>query len=406
MSITSTDVNAAFAAERADQLRVGEAARLDVATRLADGRLQSLGGDRYRIADAGSWDDGEVVTLNAGQLIPQHGLDETRGSAALYTTTPAWHRLGTVVPGGTTDVDEVLHLGGIDYDVHRRPVLFRNELHGPARVMRGHFVTVRDDTQAPLGVVGDKYQVLQNREAFEFLQDLVGRYDVVWESAGALRERPAGVHLDAPARGHPDRRRRHQRRDRAVHRRDQLPRRVEPVPGGRHPVAAGVRQHRTVRPPRRAHPLGRAAHPQRAATASSRPAAPWASPDPTTSVSPPRRRPWPAPTMAIRRLPPGPAADLWPAPPKGASNPTRPATPRRRRHARRAVAQQHRRARCHRRTRPSGRSPSTSTGRSPCRPVPPCAAINLAARATAVLEGTADDLKAPAHRRLLVLTHR
>jgi phage/plasmid-like protein (TIGR03299 family) len=206
MSITRTDVNTAFAAERADQLRADEAARAEVASRLADGRLQSLGGDRYRIADAGSWDNGEVVTLNAGQLIPQHGLDETRGSAALYTTTPAWHRLGTVVPGGTTDVAEVLHLGGIDYEVHRRPVLFCNELHGPARVMPGHFVTVRDDTQAPLGVVGDKYQVLQNREAFEFLQDLVGSDAVVWESAGALREGrrvfismrlPDGIRIDA-----------------------------------------------------------------------------------------------------------------------------------------------------------------------------------------------------------------
>jgi phage/plasmid-like protein (TIGR03299 family) len=54
--------------------------------------------------------------------------------------------------------------------------------------MGGQFVTVRDDTGAPLGVVGNDYRVLQNREAFDFLTDLVGTTDVVWESAGALRE--------------------------------------------------------------------------------------------------------------------------------------------------------------------------------------------------------------------------
>jgi phage/plasmid-like protein (TIGR03299 family) len=72
--------------------------------------------------------------------------------------------------------------------VHRRPVLYRTAVDGPARLMPGQFVTVREDTGAPLGVVGDKYRVLQNREAFEFLQDLVAGSDVVWESAGALRE--------------------------------------------------------------------------------------------------------------------------------------------------------------------------------------------------------------------------
>jgi phage/plasmid-like protein (TIGR03299 family) len=49
--------------------------------------------------------------------------------------------------------------------------------------------------------------VLQNRHAFEFLQDLIDDYEVVWESAGALREGrrvfvsmrlPGTVTVDAP----------------------------------------------------------------------------------------------------------------------------------------------------------------------------------------------------------------
>jgi phage/plasmid-like protein (TIGR03299 family) len=66
-------------------------------------------------------------------------------------------------------------------------VLFRNELDGPATVLDDQYVTVRQDTGTGLGVVGARYEVMQNRTVFEFLQDLVDNYDVVWESAGALR---------------------------------------------------------------------------------------------------------------------------------------------------------------------------------------------------------------------------
>jgi phage/plasmid-like protein (TIGR03299 family) len=182
------DVNAAFAAERADQLQAAAARRADFDTRVTEGKLIPLGGGRFRINDPGSWDNGEILIQQSdGQVLPQHGLDTSRGQIALYSSVPAWHQLGSVVPGGTSDVDEVLRLGGIDYEVLRRPVEFRNSLDGPHLQLPEHFVTARNDTGAGLGVVGSKYEVLQNRDAFAFLQDLVDRYDVVWESAGAVR---------------------------------------------------------------------------------------------------------------------------------------------------------------------------------------------------------------------------
>lgn len=190
MSTTSqpVDVNAAFAAERADQLQAAAAQRGDVDRRVADGTLIALGGGRFRINDPGSWDNGEILIVqNDGQVLPQHGLDTSRGQAALYSSVPAWHQLGNIVPGGTSNIDDVLSLGGIDYDVLRCPVEFRNSLDGPRLLLPEHFVTARTDTGAGLGVVGGRYEVLQNRDAFAFLQDLVDRYDVVWESAGAVR---------------------------------------------------------------------------------------------------------------------------------------------------------------------------------------------------------------------------
>src|SRR6185369_17005818 len=131
-------------------------------------------------------DDGSWVYADKSEVLGRDGLDTTTGQAALYTTTPAWHGLGTVIPGGVSDVDEVLALAHIDWEVSLRPAhyLWRD---GP-RTVPEKFVTVREDTGNALGVVGRHYTPLQNRESFEFLQDLVERYDVVFESAGALRD--------------------------------------------------------------------------------------------------------------------------------------------------------------------------------------------------------------------------
>lgn len=197
------DVNQAFAAERRTQIqtaRDAEQARIDAAAkravafdrRIADGRLVPLGGGQFRVNEPGNWDNGEILTRQVEQttgrvlLLPQHGLDEVDGRISLYTSTPAWHELGQVIDGGTSDVDEVLKLGGLDYDVVKEPVRFQRE-DGSLATMLGQFVTVRTDTEDGLGVVGARYEVLQNREAFTFLQDLVDKYDVRWESAGTLR---------------------------------------------------------------------------------------------------------------------------------------------------------------------------------------------------------------------------
>jgi hypothetical protein len=182
----SIDVNTAFAAERADQMQAARDAQADIDRRIAEGTLRHLGGNRYEITDPTSWDNGEVLYLSGGRLMPQHGLDVTEtGDVALYTAVPAWHGLGNVIPGGTSDIDEVLRLGGIDFTVSKRAV--RYGFDGDVLTMPDQFVTVREDTGAGLGVVGAKYTEIQNRRMFEFLEDLVGQHGVIWQSAGPLR---------------------------------------------------------------------------------------------------------------------------------------------------------------------------------------------------------------------------
>ncbi|MEX3102058.1 MULTISPECIES: DUF932 domain-containing protein [unclassified Streptomyces] len=183
------DVNTAFTQEKTDQIEETRAQARAFQERIDQGEVEDLGDGRYRVVTG--WDAGEVFTVRRGargeveEILAGHGLDTTTGAAALYTTTPAWHGLGTVIPGGTTDVDAVLKLARIDWDVTKRPALFEwdDGIHAAA----GRHVTVRSDTGSALGTVGDRYEVFQNARIFRFLQDLVERHDAVWESAGALR---------------------------------------------------------------------------------------------------------------------------------------------------------------------------------------------------------------------------
>lgn len=188
--MTTTDVNTAFATEKANQLDAARQAAQAFQARIDRGEIRLLSGDRYEVLTG--WDRGEVfeVQRNAqgeiAEIIARHGLDTTAsGTTALYAAVPAWHGLGQIIPGGTTDIDEVLRLSGLDFDVTTVPALY--EWNGETRQHADQFHTVRVDTGAALGAVGRKYTPIQNRQGFEFLQELVNRYDVVWESAGLLR---------------------------------------------------------------------------------------------------------------------------------------------------------------------------------------------------------------------------
>ncbi|MDX2749616.1 DUF932 domain-containing protein [Streptomyces scabiei] len=126
-----------------------------------------------------------TVGYDRGEVVGRDGLDTSRGTAALYTSTPAWHGLGTVIPGGISDIDTVLAAAQIDFEVVKYPVEYT---HGGRRLIDAdHFVTVRTDTGAALGTVGHRYTLFQQRAVFTFLQDLAYSHHILWESAGALR---------------------------------------------------------------------------------------------------------------------------------------------------------------------------------------------------------------------------
>ncbi|MFI5973558.1 DUF932 domain-containing protein [Streptomyces sp. NPDC051452] len=188
--MTITDVNTAFADEKTHQIDAARSREQAFQARIDRGEIRLVGGEQYEVLTG--WDRGERFTVSRNAqgaidaILANHGLDSRAdGTIALYASSPAWHGLGQIIPGGITDIDTVLRAGGLDFTVTTVPALY--QWGGELREHSDHFHTVREDSGAALGVVGRRYEPIQNRQGFEFLQELVGRYDVVWESAGVIK---------------------------------------------------------------------------------------------------------------------------------------------------------------------------------------------------------------------------
>lgn len=108
---------------------------------------------------------------------------------AMYANSPAWHGLGQLFDQngrGAPDSATAMELAHLDWKVDLEPMKLDNGLLVP-----GHKATVRQDLkgkpESVLGVVSDRYKVVQNAEAFEFLDSLLQDGIMRYESAMALK---------------------------------------------------------------------------------------------------------------------------------------------------------------------------------------------------------------------------
>lgn len=95
------------------------------------------------------------------------------------TREKPWHGLGTVVEEAPASA-EALRLAGLDWNVVQKDI-FTN--HGK---VEGYKANVRDTDNQVLGVVTDRYKVIQNVDAFAFTDELLGE-GVKYETAGSLQ---------------------------------------------------------------------------------------------------------------------------------------------------------------------------------------------------------------------------
>jgi phage/plasmid-like protein (TIGR03299 family) len=106
----------------------------------------------------------------------------------------AWHNLGTIVEKYPTSA-EAIQFAGLDYSVEKRPLFtFDTPNHYgetdsiiPEITVPNYYATVRTDTEDVLGVVGRDYEIVQNTDAFQFFDAIVGGGEgILYETAGAL----------------------------------------------------------------------------------------------------------------------------------------------------------------------------------------------------------------------------
>ena len=105
-----------------------------------------------------------------------HNLNETNDKISFASTKTAWHGLGQIVKEAMTS-KQAIELAGLNYFVDKTDAVA--EINGKLTSINDKYVTYRKDTGLPLGIVGARYEVVQNQDAFLF-------FDSITEAGAAM----------------------------------------------------------------------------------------------------------------------------------------------------------------------------------------------------------------------------
>ena len=98
-----------------------------------------------------------------------------------YVREAPWHGLGVRVESALNSAD-ALEMSGLNWNVTQKPIMTTS-----GNLIPGYKANVRDTDNRVLGVVTDRYRVVQNSEAFAFTDALLGD-GVKYETAGSLQD--------------------------------------------------------------------------------------------------------------------------------------------------------------------------------------------------------------------------
>lgn len=98
-----------------------------------------------------------------------------------YVRETPWHGLGTKVMEAPTSAD-ALTLAGLDWNVIQKTIKTEDGTSIPS-----FKANIRASDEKVLGVVTDRYRVVQNTDAFSFTDELLGE-GITYETAGSLQE--------------------------------------------------------------------------------------------------------------------------------------------------------------------------------------------------------------------------
>ncbi len=106
-----------------------------------------------------------------------------------YANTTPWHGLGNRL-SAKQPIDVWAEQSGLSFEIKETPVRFMSESAaslGSIMSFPEQKVLFRSDTNAPLSVVSNRYQVVQPREILEFYRDLTEISGFELETAGVLK---------------------------------------------------------------------------------------------------------------------------------------------------------------------------------------------------------------------------
>lgn len=101
-----------------------------------------------------------------------------------WTRNVPWHGLGVKVDDNLSPHD-MMRAAGLDWTVAKAPMYFRNPDKKVVNVP-DHYALVRSTDGHVLDVVGNRYEPVQNTDAFNFFLDFVHAGDARMDTAGSL----------------------------------------------------------------------------------------------------------------------------------------------------------------------------------------------------------------------------
>lgn len=98
-----------------------------------------------------------------------------------YVREVPWHGQGTRVEEAPSS-EEAIRLAGLNWEVQQQPIYLADGTE-----IKGNYANVRSSDGKALGIVGDRYKIVQNTDAFAFTDALLGE-GVRYETAGSLKD--------------------------------------------------------------------------------------------------------------------------------------------------------------------------------------------------------------------------
>jgi phage/plasmid-like protein (TIGR03299 family) len=115
-------------------------------------------------------------------------FNEEKNSYSFFSAKEkAWHNLGTIVDNAVNS-KQAISLAGLDFQVDKAPIFTNLNQENQSVIINEKFTTFRTDTNDTFGIVSGSYEIVQNADAFNFFDSIVGEGAAIYETAGCLNK--------------------------------------------------------------------------------------------------------------------------------------------------------------------------------------------------------------------------